>query len=75
MPVDPLQIRVVRGDEVAQGIPAELLPGRPCQLPRDGRLADDRERLDGGDVAPLHQRLARLSGLEIDRGERLHQRR
>src|SRR5947208_8534965 len=75
MPVDPLQVRLVRRDEGAQGVAPELLSGRPRQFPRDGRLAHDRERLDGRDVAPFDERLAGLAGFEIDRGERLHQRR
>src|ERR1700675_1239126 len=67
-PVDPLQVRAMGRDEVAQRVTAELLARRARELPGNGRLADDRERLDCGDVAPLDERLARLAGFQVDRG-------
>ena len=39
------------------------------------RLRDDGERLDRRDVAALDERVRGLARLQIDRGERLHQRR
>ena len=72
---DSLQVRTPRADEVAERVAAELLAGRARELERDRGLGDDRERLDGGDVAALDERLGRLAGLEVDRAQRLHQRR
>src|SRR5262249_10306540 len=39
-PVDPLQVRAVRGKEVAERVAAELLARRARELPRDTRLGD-----------------------------------
>ena len=55
--------------------PPNLSFARAGELPGDRRLGDDRERLDGGHVRALDERLRRLAGLEVDRAERLHQRR
>ena len=52
----------MRGEHVDVCVAAELLAGRAGELERDHRLRDDRERLDGGDVAPLDERLRRLVG-------------
>ena len=65
----------MRRDEVAERVAAELLARRAGELPRDRGLGDDRERLDRSDVAALDERLRRLAGREVDRRERLHQRR
>ena len=54
-------------DEVAERVAAELLARGARELERDGGLGDDGERLDGGDVAALDERLGRLAGLEVDR--------
>ena len=55
------------GDEVADGVAAELLPGRNGQLPRHGRLGDDGERLDRRDVRALDERVRGLAGLRQGR--------
>ncbi len=57
----------MRGDEVADRVAAELLVRGDGELPRDGGLGDDRERLDRGDVGALDERLRRLAGREVDR--------
>ena len=57
----------MRRDEVAERVAAELLARGARELPRDGGLGDDGERLDGGDVAALDERLRRLAGREVDR--------
>ena len=75
LPRDPLEVRAVRADEVDERVAAELLARRAGELERDGRLGDDRERLDRSDVAPLDERLRLLAGREVDRAQRLHQRR
>ena len=76
---DVLQMRSMyarhAADEVAERVAAELLARGAGELPRDRGLGDDRERLDGGDVAPLDERLGRLAGREVDGAERLHERR
>ena len=50
-PLDALEVRAPRGDEVADRVAAELLLRRDRELPRDRRLGDDGERLDRGHVA------------------------
>ena len=57
----------VRRDEVADRVAAELVLREHRELPGDRRLGDDRERLDGGDVGALDERLRRLAGLQVDR--------
>ena len=66
---------VVSLEEVAERVAAELLAGGPSQLERDRRLGHDRKCLHRGDVAALHERLAGLASLQIDRPQRAHQRR
>jgi hypothetical protein len=63
------------GDEVAHGVAAELLPRCARELERDASFRDDGERLDCGDVAPLHECLACFAGGEVRRAKRAHQRR
>src|SRR4029077_8733162 len=74
-PIDPLPVRVVRADEVADRVAAELVAGGGGELPRDACLGDDGEGLDGGRGAALDQRLAGLARLQVDRRKRAHQRR
>src|SRR5581483_5874610 len=74
-PPDALEVRAPRRDEVAERVAAELLLRRDRELPRNGGLGDDRERLHRGDVGALDERLRSLARLEVDRRERLHQRR
>ena len=72
---DALEVVAVRSDHVADGVAAELLSSRPRELPCNGRFGDDRERLHGLHVAALDQSLRRLARSQVDRVERLHERR
>src|SRR5512146_187034 len=74
-PFDALAVGALRGDEVADGVTAELLLRGDRQLPGDCGLGDDRERLDGGDVGALDERGPLFAGGEVDGGKRFHQRR
>ena len=70
-----LEVGAVGGGEVADRVAAELVVREHGQLPGDGGLGHDRERLDRAHVGALDERRGRLTGREIDRTERLHQRR
>src|SRR4051812_6310801 len=65
----------MRGDEVTDRVAAELVLRGDGELPGDGGLGDDGERLHCGDVRPLDERRCRLARLQVDGREWLHQRR
>src|SRR5438552_19074275 len=62
------------GNEVTEGIAAELLVRRARELPRDARFGHNRQSFDGGSVTALDQGLRGLAGLQVDRREWTHQR-
>ena len=55
----------MRRDHVDERVAAELLAHGTRQLPGDGSLRDDRERLDRGDVAALDESLGGLDPAEM----------
>src|SRR5439155_12946240 len=65
----------MRCEKVAERVAAQRAPRGPGKLPRDAGLRDDGERLYGRRIAALDERLRRLTSLEVDGRERLHQRR
>ena len=63
---DALEVEAVRCQHVHQRVAPELLAGSPGKLPGDRAFGHDGERLDRLHVAPLHERLRRLAGGEIE---------
>ncbi len=56
-------------------VAAELVPRRRGELEGHRGLGDDSQCFDSRDVRALDERRSRLAGGQVDRGERLHQRR